>query len=212
VTVLDSSLQTGGVVHATTSKGLSAIHNPNCPAVIWQRPDTKCRAWVDALPPEDLPRARLVLGPKAVREAVTSIASSLPDCAERAMLVDDVAHLADVFASVVQAPFLRLRLDAISTNACRKFHIDAVTARLICTYRGRGTQYRIGSDPNAIGEVPTGAPMILRGTRWPCEQPSDFLHRSPPIEGTGETRLVLVLDPVTEQDLDEGADGSRRLT
>ncbi|MBX2876010.1 MAG: DUF1826 domain-containing protein [Saprospiraceae bacterium] len=26
------------------------------------------------------------------------------------------------------------------------------------------------------------------------------MHRSPPIEGTGETRLVLVLDPVADQE------------
>ena len=31
-----------------------------------------------------------------------------------------------------------------------------------------------------------------------------LLHRSPPIEGTGETRLVLVLDPI--DDLDEELD------
>jgi hypothetical protein len=28
------------------------------------------------------------------------------------------------------------------------------------------------------------------------------VHRSPPIQGTGQTRLVLVLDPIA--DLDEG--------
>lgn len=44
--------------------------------------------------------------------------------------------------------------------------------------------------------VPTGSPIILRGTRWPETPVSRLLHRSPPIVGTGETRLVLVLDPV----------------
>ncbi|HMB12384.1 MAG TPA: DUF1826 domain-containing protein, partial [Roseovarius sp.] len=28
--------------------------------------------------------------------------------------------------------------------------------------------------------------------------PSGLLHRSPPIEGSGETRLLLVLDPVDD--------------
>jgi hypothetical protein len=44
--------------------------------------------------------------------------------------------------------------------------------------------------------VATGAPILLRGTLWPGDPPSGLMHRSPPIEGTGETRLVLVLDPV----------------
>lgn len=46
--------------------------------------------------------------------------------------------------------------------------------------------------------VATGSPLLLRGTRWPAQPASGLLHRSPPIEGTGETRLVLVLDPVTD--------------
>lgn len=99
----------------------------------------------------------------------------------------------------MEAPFLRLRLDRVTTNACHKFHKDAVRARLICTYRGTGTQYRVspdGAEPRRVYTVPTGAPVLLRGTLWPQHPASNLLHRSPPIEATGETRLVLVLDPV----------------
>ncbi len=35
---------------------------------------------------------------------------------------------------------------------------------------------------------------------WPEQPASGLLHRSPPIEGTGETRLVLVLDGVMDLD------------
>ncbi|MEM9845122.1 MAG: DUF1826 domain-containing protein, partial [Pseudomonadota bacterium] len=128
-------------------------------------------------------------------------ATGLPECDARVMLVDDVAALASIFASVMQSPYLRLRLDVISTNACRKFHVDTLTARLICTYRGSGTQYGIaaqGGEPRDIWNVPTGSPMILRGTLWPAPSKPGLLHRSPPIEGTGETRLVLVLDPIAD--------------
>ncbi|MEW7008160.1 DUF1826 domain-containing protein [Lentilitoribacter sp. EG35] len=31
---------------------------------------------------------------------------------------------------------------------------------------------------------------------------SGLLHRSPPIDGTGETRLLLVLDPVSDPEND----------
>ena len=78
-----------------------------------------------------------------------------------------------------------------------------MTARLICTYRGPGTQYCIShdhTDPKRFFTVPTGAPILLRGSRWPQRPASGLLHRSPPIEGTGETRLVLVLDPVLNED------------
>lgn len=128
-------------------------------------------------------------------------ASGTPASAERDRLVDDIAALAGVFAGLVRARWLRLRLDVVTTNACRRFHVDAVTARLVCTYRGTGTQYGVstgGAEPRRVFTVPTGAPIILRGTSWPEQPRSGLRHRSPPIEGTGETRAVLVLDPVDD--------------
>ncbi|MGY6411964.1 MAG: DUF1826 domain-containing protein, partial [Alkalilacustris sp.] len=74
-----------------------------------------------------------------------------------------------------------------------------VTARLLCTYRGTGTQLGIapdGRDPDPIHTAPTGAVLILRGTLWPTDPSANLHHRSPPIAGTGETRLLLVLDPI----------------
>ncbi|EBA10922.1 hypothetical protein RCCS2_00532 [Roseobacter sp. CCS2] len=109
--------------------------------------------------------------------------------------------MAKIFTGLMRTPYLRLRLQAVTTNACRKFHIDAITARLVCTYRGQGTQYgvsRNGRDPARVFSVVTGAPILLRGTLWPAKPASGLLHRSPPIAGTGETRLVLVLDAVDD--------------
>ena len=117
------------------------------------------------------------------------------------MLADDVAALAAVFAKIMRVPYLRLRLDVITSNSCRKFHIDPVTAQLVCTYRGTGIKYGVstnGSDPDKVLIVPTCAPIVMRGTNWPEHPKSGFLHQSPAVEGTGETRLVLKLDPVTE--------------
>ena len=191
---------------ADTSEGLSAIHSPDCAAAIWRRPPMpSCQSWIDALEPERLPKARVVLEPGTVREAVSRICdeSGTPECAERERLINDTAALADIFMGLTPAPYLRLRFDVVTTNACRKFHIDAVTARLICTYRGTGTQYGIsidGAEPRRVFTVPTGCPILLRGTLWPERPTSGLRHRSPPIEGTGETRLVLVLDPISDID------------
>lgn len=191
-----------GVLVAETPEGLSVIGTSNCPAVIWRRdPASDFQAWIEALSPERLPRTRVILRPEAVREAIFQVceAAGVPDCTERQLLIDDIAAQADTFGQVMRAPWLRLRLDVVSTNACRKFHIDAVSTRLVCTYRGTGTQYGVttgSGDPEEIFTVPTGSPIVLRGTLWPTEKETGFLHRSPPIEGTGETRLVLVLDPI----------------
>lgn len=203
---LDQALTSGRIADAVTEAddldGLQAIRAPHCAAVIWRRaPEPGFQAWIDALPPEQLPAARVMLRPHDVRAAVTSLCDSAntPPGAERQRLIDDIAAHAEFFAGLMQVAFLRLRLDVVTTNACRKFHIDAVTARLICTYRGPGTQYapaEAADDHAAISTVPTGAPIILRGTLWPTRPATSLRHRSPPIEGTGETRLMLVLDPV----------------
>jgi len=192
-----------GVSITCTPEGLSAIQRPNCAAVIWQRdPLAGFQSWINGLEPEQLPKTRLVLRSGAVRQAVVEAcrAAGTPDCAERDLLVDDVAALADMFTSLTQADCVQLRLDVVSTNACRTFHVDAVTPRLVCTYRGSGTQYGNapkGSDPDQIWSVPAASPMIRRGTLQPEFPKSELLHRSPPIEGSGETRLLLVLDPIT---------------
>lgn len=183
---------------------LSAIHRPDCAAVIWRRRLLPSfQAWIDGLSPDKLPEARIVLRPTSIAEAVGQVCEAArvtgsPECAR---FIDDIAALGAIFERLMAAPYLRLRLDVVKTNACRKFHLDNVSARLVCTYRGVGTQYGTsagGGEPERVFTVPTGSPMILRGTQWPTHPPSGVLHRSPPIEGTGETRLLLVLDPLTD--------------
>ena len=194
-----------GIIGVSTAEELSVLHRTDCPGVVWQRRTSPAfQNWLDGLDPEQLPRARVILRPEHVTDAVTQIceASNTPDCEHRTTLTDDTAALAQAFADLMRSPFLRLRFDVVSTNACRKFHIDTVTARLICTYRGPGTQYGFGGDgevgPSRVFNAGTGAPILLRGRLWPEQPDAQLRHRSPPIEGTGQTRLVLVLDPITD--------------
>ena len=198
-----------GVGSVLASADLSMIRRPDCAATIWRRDlPPSFRSWIDALEPEQLPKARVILRPEEARDVISEACNEAgtPDCAERERLLDDVAALADTFAGLMGAPYLQMRLEVITTNACRKFHIDAVKARLICTYRGTGTQYGNaagGAEPQDVFTVPTGAPILLRGTLWPESPKSGLLHRSPPIDGTGETRLLLVLDAFEDEDQDE---------
>ncbi|WP_299083846.1 DUF1826 domain-containing protein [uncultured Ruegeria sp.] len=195
-----------GVGVSDTPDGLAKIAMPGCAATIWRRQLTSdFQTWIDKLDPLKLPKARLVLRPEAVKDKVRHLfeIAGMEDVTERAWLEEDISDLAARFAEVMRAPYLRLRLDAITTNACRKFHVDAIYARLICTYRGTGTQYGIsldGEDPKRVFTVGTGSPMVMRGTLWPQNPPSGLLHRSPPISGTGETRLVIVIDPIFDAD------------
>ncbi|MEM8579532.1 MAG: DUF1826 domain-containing protein, partial [Pseudomonadota bacterium] len=169
-------------------------------ALLWRRPVPEdVTRWLAALPQDRLPRGRVVIRPAAAAAAVTEMCAAVGESGGAAFAAD-VADLADAFADVMQAAWVRLRLDVVTTNACRRFHVDALRARLVCTYLGTGTQYGLAAprnEPAQVHTVATGTPILLRGTQWPAHRAPSLLHRSPPIEGTGEVRLVLVLDPMT---------------
>ena len=196
-----------GVALAQTACDFSIIQDPDCAAVLCQTQlSSHVLAWLASLGPMCLPKARVILRPDRVQSALVQICdmSQMPVCSEREAFIAHAQQLSDAFMHIMKAPYMRLRLDIISHNACSRFHIDAMTARLICTYRGSGTQYGLANadgDPETVHTVPTGAAIVLRGKRWPPKAKVDLVHRSPPIQGTGQTRLVLVLDPIA--DLDE---------
>lgn len=119
------------------------------------------------------------------------------------ILVTDILMLAGRFSDAVGADDIEIRLEIINNDACRKFHADYVTARLITTYIGQGTQwlsaddaarFRDGQEPRNVRQLAVGHVALFKGWMWSAEDP--ILHRSPPILGTGESRLVLVINPV----------------
>lgn len=191
-----------GVATAGSPEDLWKIHQPGCAAVIWRRHALPSfQNWIHHLAPSQLPKTRMVAQAAAVRTAVAQCcdAAGTPPCHERNLLVDDVAALALCFAKLLRAPQLRVRLDVATAFAGQDFQIDGVRSRLICTYRGTGTQYgssRNGAEPQQVFTTPTAAPIVLRGALWPETPPSGLLHRSPPMEDPGETRLLLVVDPL----------------
>jgi len=195
-----------GVTVVDLPGDLSSFLEPASAATIWRRtPPSGIVDWLKSVPLSALPEGRGIVPAGDVYKAAEEFCTSAgtPAGEERTLLLSDMAALADIFAGLMEAPFLRVRLQPVTANACRKFHIDTLRARLLCTYRGPGTQYgtsNAGADPKRVFSVPTGAPVLLRGTLWPNKPASHLVHRSPPIEGTGVTRLVFVLDPVFNLD------------
>ncbi|WP_208430460.1 DUF1826 domain-containing protein [Methyloceanibacter sp. wino2] len=192
------------VVDQARAGVLDEIWSPGCAAAIWRRElPSHFQAWIDTLEPDSLPDVRIVVPSNGVHDALCALfdEQGVPASEGRATLARDAAELASTFARIMNANTVRLRLDVIGDNACRKFHVDNVAARLLCTYRGRGTQYgrvRSGGDPSVIHELPAGAVGLFRGALWPSMEETGIVHRSPPISGSGETRLLLVIDPVSD--------------
>ena len=197
---------TAEVAFVDEVEGLVQLFDGSTAGVIWRRRVHKrMQSWLDKLPVGQLPAGRIVLPVPKVRSAVTELMniSEMPECSERQLLLDDICFLAHEFNELFTPAYLRLRFDVVTTNKCSKFHIDHVSARLLCTYRGVGTEYSFLDDqkkPAEIFTTPNCAAILFRGTKWPTDCANNLVHRSPEITDRNETRLLFVIDPVDNSD------------
>ncbi len=155
--------------------------------------DPTITAALDAVEPGRLPRLRLIGGVEQLRR---ELARSLNEAgfgpkwlAE--WLSSDAIFLARLYEDITRTSKLRLRLEAVEDNACRKFHADHVRFRLVTTYRGPGTEWippdllAISSEgatfpASAIRRLDRGCVAVMRGARAATTErpaPSLTAHR-----------------------------------
>lgn len=121
-------------------------------------------------------------------------------------LLSDIRALAFAFAAIADVPALRIRLEAITGPACHRWHADAIGLRLLCTYRGPGTEWLAlpggaraargldAGSPCTPGRLATGAVAIFKGEAHPGNAGWGCIHRSPPAGPGARARLLLCLD------------------
>jgi len=135
-----------------------------------------------------------------------------PDLSGHAALQHDITMLVRQFAELTGAETLRLLLATVNTNMCRRFHTDMNDLRLLCTYTGPGTLLlpeeaadrrtfgaggdndRIVRDHEAIIMAGETDVVVLKGALYPKDGTKAAIHRSPTVEETGRTRLLLRID------------------
>ncbi|MGD2119685.1 MAG: DUF1826 domain-containing protein [Chromatiales bacterium] len=123
----------------------------------------------------------------------------------------DLRRLADLYFGVCEGRDVVLRLVTTEDDDCRRFHVDRSQLRLLCTYRGPGTEWltdaqvdRQAQSSGAPNEdiLRFGAPShfapfwagILKGDAFPGNAGHGLVHRSPQIAGSGQTRVLFCLD------------------
>lgn len=198
------------VVEGDGQPVLATLEEPAVTLAVWRRSlPVPLADWLDSLPPEQLPEAQFA-GPAAcVARRATAVCDlvGLPDSAERRALVGDIAALAQAFAALVRSPDIDLRLEAVDHDSCWRFHRDHVGLRLNTTYRGPGTQWLPPEHaPRALkaqrryrgplNEMPRFAVGLFKGVERAGADA--VVHRSPPVVGTGQTRLFLCLNEVRD--------------
>ena len=195
-----------GVVTCDAAEDLAAINRPDIELVIWRRTlPSDFQAWLERSDPWHLPDLRVLVRPVDLRCAVEP---HLDDCGMppgdmRDLLIRDVEDLARAFSKTTGSDLVDVRLERVSHDACWKFHRDCVEARLLTTYRGPATEWvRPRHAERALREQKRfKGPLerlrihdvaVFKGS---CARPgSGIVHRSPPIAGTGRTRLLLCLN------------------
>ena len=199
--------------------GLAAIGTPSTELVIWKRAlPHQLRDWLDQIPVRALPDLLLLIKLDELRPALEPL---LNQCGIRAgdmrdLLIADIAKLVQVFSRITASAHVDVRLERVDDDACWKFHRDSVDARLLTTYRGPTTEWvqpehgerailEQQSFTGPLEHLDVHDVALFKGTK--AETGRGIVHRSPPIVGTGCTRLLLCLNEPTVASPDPWAAG-----
>ena len=175
---------------------LARIWEPEVHLVLWQRPLLEALAALAALVWDEIDDIDEVVSRDAL---ATSVPELIADAGYGDMalpLSREIVALSERFAAIMDCPWLKLRLEVVETDACRRFHADNVAARLLMPLVGPGTQWIHAGTEGAIHELRPGEVGLFKGWQW-TDEPR-ILHRSPPVAATGETRLLFALNHADE--------------
>jgi len=173
-----------------TAADLATIHHAEVDLVIWDRGnEVALYQDVATLSLDQLPAFRL----ESVAIAELDVALA-PHTATTPALRTDIAELARLCARLLRLTRVRIRLETVTTDACSLFHVDRVRLRLLTTYIGPGTDWLdvTAAPDERIRRLPEAAVALFKGSLWPGSPGCP--HRSPPINSTGQHRLLLSID------------------
>jgi hypothetical protein len=186
----------------TSAADLAAILEPGCSvAILRRRPQPDIAACLDAAAAADVLGGgfRITLAP-----GEAPYAALLPDAPGRDALVRELDAVAELYADLLGCPRIGLRWEVASAAMCPRFHTDRVGIRLLCTYRGPGTEWidPAAADPGAdiaAGRIRHAQPfdlVLLKGEAWPGHEGSGAVHRSPGVPREAAPRVLLALDAI----------------
>ena len=190
------------------------VFEENVNLAIWERPlpaslEEAAKAVVTSNP--TLKSAMTVSADDALAGARTALRAS-----DNCGLSADIAELVEMFCYLLGVDRAGLRLVALSSPMCPKFHVDRVPCRLVTTYCGAGTEWvehdrvdrskfaangggksglRSGllKSPDDVRQLGCGHVALLKGELWEGNENAGVVHRSPAVR-PGETRLLVTLD------------------
>lgn len=209
------SSPTSMLAESQDPKVWTSIYDNDINIVVWQRTHSKVIAnSVKALLEiKTFSQIQLALPTQSV---LAQLAQDLPDFEHRTTLLEEIALLAEMFACLFNQDTVGLRLKALNTAMCPKFHVDRVPCRLVTTYAGPATEWvphefvdrdKLGAGSNGLREaqsgllqhssnikrINTGDVALIKGELWENNEGRGLVHRSPSINNR-QKRLLFTLD------------------
>lgn len=180
--------------------GLTRILDPDIQIAQWQRR-------IDSLITQWLEQHHSQLGGglrQTLAAGQTVDLSALPAGAGRDALAADLTLLADMLVELLDARHIGLRLEVVHQAMCPRLHVDRVGVRMVCTYRGPGTEWVeeaqldrrfLGSGAagqsdavsglllpgHHIDQIPPFSVALLKGSLWQGNAGRGLVHRSPAV-------------------------------
>jgi len=135
------------------------------------------------------------------------------DCnSQKEVFSHDITSLAEQFFNRTESKRTKLKIEIVKTDMCRLFHVDNFRQRLLCTYLGPGTEWLNNSNVNRsalgkgcnqnivkdivkVNKANEFDVLVLKGSKYGNQHPG-VVHRSPPIEKQGITRVLLKVEEI----------------
>ncbi len=193
--------------------GLTRIFDPEIQLAQWRRPAEPLIAdWLGVHASDLGSGLRQTLTPGQQPDL-----GRLPGGARRAALTADIALLAEMLRELLDATSIGFRLEVVGKAMCPRLHVDRVGIRLLCTYRGPGTEWvedasvdrrflgaASGGQPDEtsglllaghrIEAIPPFAVALLKGSLWQGNEGRGIVHRSPAVAAEQAPRVLLAMD------------------
>jgi len=208
------------VILVDDAQQLYNIGHPRISLALWRRrADPKIAREVIGLPTERLLSGRIALSAgekqaQCMARLQGQLQESGIESAGFGWWLADMAMLAELFAGLVRRTLgpspITARVETLDDVACPRFHVDRTRLRLLCTYRGPGTEWlpdeeidraalenrrpnaqiQGGAQPRALEPFWVG---LFKGECFPGNAGRGQVHRSPAAPPDG-LRVLFCLD------------------
>jgi hypothetical protein len=131
---------------------------------------------------------------------------------DKKLFIEDLISNSNYFFNLTSSKQVRIQLHSVENTRCPLFHVDNIKQRLLCTYKGLGTEFlsddqvmreglcsgdneKVVKDFSKILKAQEFDLLILKGLKH-HEGSLGAVHRSPEIDSrdSGQRRLILKID------------------